>query len=149
MPLLPPALSSTHDAAHHPCPLSACPFKHTSCSTSSLPLLPPALSSTHHAAHHLCPFFRRRFQAHIMQYIILAPPSACAFKHTSCSTSSLSLLPPALSSTHHAVHRPCPSFRLRIKPHIMQHIILTPPSACAFKHTSCSTSSLLLLPHAH
>ena len=167
LPLLPPAHSSTHHAAHHLCPFfrlriqphmmqhiilappSAGAFKHTSCSASSLPLFPPAHSSTHHAPHHLCPFFRRRLKAHIMQYIILAPPSACAFKHTSCCTSSLSLLPPAHSSTHHAVHHPCPSFRLCIQAHVMQYIVLAPPSACAFKHTSCSTSSLPLLPPAH
>ena len=140
MPLLPPALSSTHDAAHHPCPSfrlpiqahimqyiivappSAGAFKHTSCSTSSMPLFPPALSSTHHAVHHPCPSFRLRIQAHIMQYIVLAPPSACALNRTSCSTSSLLLLPPAHSSTHHAAHRPCSCFRMRIKAHIMQHL---------------------------
>ena len=104
-----------------------------------MPLLPPALSSTHDAAHHPCPSFRLPIQAHIMQYIIVAPPSAGAFKHTSCSTSSMPLFPPALSSTHHAVHHPCPSFRLRIQAHIMQHIVLAPASACALKHTSCST----------
>ena len=130
-------------------PPSACAFKHTSCSASSLPLFPPAHSSTHHAVHHRCPSFRRRFQAHIMQHIIYAPFSAGAFKHTSCSTSSLPLLPPAHSSTHHAVHHPCPSFRLRFQAHIMQYIVLAPPSACALNRTSCSTSSLLLLPPAH
>ena len=79
--------------------------------------------------------FRLRNQPHMMQHIIYAPPSAGAFKPTSCSTTSMPLFPPALSSTHHAVHHPCPSFRLRFQQHIMQYIVLAPPSACAFKHT--------------
>ena len=141
-------------------PLSACPFKHTSCSTSSLPLLPPALSSTHYAARHLCPFFRRRFQAHIMQY-------PCTCKHTSCSTSPCAPPPLTHQSTHHAAHRLVPPFlpRLNIQAdimqhshvvppldihaHIMQHIICSPSFTCPFNHTSCSTSSMPLLLLAH
>ena len=162
-----PAHSSTRHAVHRPyvsfrlriqahvmqyivlAPPSACALKHTSCSTSSLPLLLPAHSSTRHAVHRPCPPFRLRIQAHVMQYIILPLPSACAFKHTSCSTSSLPLFPPAHLSTRHAVHHPYPSSRLRIQAHVMQYIVFTPSSACALKHTSCSTSSLPLLPPAH
>ena len=120
---------------------------------------------THHAIHH--DMHLSHIQAHIRQHITLCPPYPCTCEHTSCNTSPCAPPPLTHQSTHHAAHRLVPPFLprlniqadimqhshvvppLHIHAHIMQHIICSPSFTCPFNHTSCSTSSMPVLPLAH